>query len=178
MIVIAALVITVATFAFVIYPLFRRKPVLSGDFAADAGIEELRSRRNTTYSMLKELEFDYQAGILTEEDYRTLESRYKGKAIGILKSMDGLANRGVVNDTDEIERLVAERSRVSRHRGKTAAIPGGNGDTAAGGIEDEEIERLVAARRGGETRFCPHCRKKIRETDRFCYYCGASLGGR
>ena len=102
---IIALVLAVATFAFIVYPLFKRRPP-SADSVEDEKLQELHSNRDTTYSMLKELEFDFQAGTLTEEDYRDLEARYKRKAISVLKKIDGL-EKGTDID-EEVERQVRE----------------------------------------------------------------------
>ncbi len=103
-----AVVLTVLTFAFVAYPLFKQR-LRSVDLAEDEKFQELHSRRDTTYSMLKELEFDFQSGILTEEDYRDLEARYKGKAISILRGIDDLAEGSEVEE--EIEKQVLELRR-------------------------------------------------------------------
>lgn len=97
------LALTLLTFAFVVYPFFKRRPP-SIERVEDEKLQELRSQRDTTYAMLKELEFDFQSGTLTEEDYRKLESRYKGKAISILQDIDEL---GKDYDIDqEIEKQV------------------------------------------------------------------------
>ena len=56
--------------------------------------------------MLKELEFEFQSGILTEGDYRELEARYKGRAISILKDIDNLGKETEVEE--EIEKQVLE----------------------------------------------------------------------
>lgn len=101
----AAIVLAVATFAFIIYPLFKQRPSQEG-LAKDDKLLELSSRRDTTYSMLKELEFDFQSGILTEEDYRDLETRYKKKAISILRGVDELQEG--TNVEDEIEKRVLQ----------------------------------------------------------------------
>jgi len=105
MIVFVALVLTVLTFAFIVYPLFKQRSP-SVDLVKDEKLQELHSKRDTTYSMLKELEFDFQSSILTEEDYRDLEARYKGKAISILKDIDDLQKSTEVEE--EIERQVLE----------------------------------------------------------------------
>ncbi len=107
-----ALLITVLTFAFVVYPLLRRRPPSAGS-AEDGKLGELHSKRDTTYSMLKELEFDFQSGILTEEDYRNLEANYKGKAISVLKDIDGLKDGSQPEAEAEaaIERQVLELRR-------------------------------------------------------------------
>ena len=87
MTVFVAVTLTVLTFAFIIYPLLRQR-LRSVDLVKEEKLQELHSKRDTSYSMLKELEFDFQSGILTEEDYRDLEARYKRKAISILKDID------------------------------------------------------------------------------------------
>ena len=102
------MVLTILSFAFITYPLLKQK-TRPADSAEDEGLRELQSRRDTTYSMLKELEFDYQSGILTEEDYHDLETRYKDKAISILKDID---NSGAVDEVeDEIEKQVKKLRR-------------------------------------------------------------------
>lgn len=103
-----AILLTVLTFAFITYPFFRQR-VRSADSSDDEKLQELHSKRNTAYSMLKELEFDFQSGILTEEDYRELEARYKRKAIAILRNID--ASEKGTNVEDEIEKQVLELRR-------------------------------------------------------------------
>ncbi len=102
------LILTVLTFAFVTYPLFKQRS-RSVDSVEDEKLRELYSKRDTTYSMLKELEVDSQSGILTEEDYRDLETRYKGKAISILRNIDDLESGTEVEE--EIEKQILELRR-------------------------------------------------------------------
>jgi hypothetical protein len=108
MIIFVALLLTVSAFAFIVYPLFKQRTD-SVDSAEDKEFQESLSKRDTTYSMLKELEFDFQSGILTEEDYRDLEARYKRKAISILKNIDDLEKGTEVGA--EIEKQVLELRR-------------------------------------------------------------------
>ena len=108
MTVLVAVVLAVLTFVFITSPFFKQR-LYSGDTVEDEKLQELHSKRDTTYSMLKELEFDFQSGILTEEDYRDLETRYKRKAISILRDVDDL-EKGT-NVEDEIEKQVRELRR-------------------------------------------------------------------
>ena len=108
MIIFVALLLTVSAFTFIAYPLFKQR-THSIDSAEDKEFQESLSKRDTTYSMLKELEFDFQSGILTEEDYRDLEARYKRKAISILKDIDDLEKGTAVEA--EIEKQVLELRR-------------------------------------------------------------------
>lgn len=109
-----AILLTVVAFAFLAYPLLRghRRAVtaVTDPDAGDERVDGLLTRRDTTYSMLKELEFDYHSGLLSEEDYRDLDARYRGKAISILKNLDQAGPAG--DDAgDVIERQVAEMRR-------------------------------------------------------------------
>jgi len=98
--------LTIGVSAFIIWPLFRQKQLHRESASANERLQELHSKRDTAYAMIKELEFDYQSGILAEDDYRELESKYKGKAVNILKNLDTLA-KGADPD-DEIEKRVRE----------------------------------------------------------------------
>jgi len=115
MTVFVALILVVLTFAFVVYPLFKRR-LPSGNSVGDEKLQELHSKRDTTYSMLKELEFDFQSGILTEEDYQDLEAKYKRKAISILRGIDDL------KEDNEVEEVIEKQVRELR-RGKGQFCP-------------------------------------------------------
>ncbi|MFH1003287.1 MAG: zinc-ribbon domain-containing protein [Chloroflexota bacterium] len=163
-----SLLLTVLTFVYIVYPLFRQRsaPAVAVD---DERQRELSTSRDTAYSMLKELEFDYQSGLLTEEDYQELSTRYKGKAMAILKQLDDSgADSGA---TDEIETAVLKLRRSQRQapaRGK------GQGPVSSPGPEDV-IEQQVRRARRSPRRFCTQCGAPAQPEDRFCSSCGASL---
>ena len=98
-------VLTAFTVTFIAYPLFRQRSP-SFDAVENERLRELYSKRDTTYSIIKELEFDFQSGMLTEEDYQDLETKYKREAVSILKDIDKLKQGGDVEE--EIERQVLE----------------------------------------------------------------------
>jgi hypothetical protein len=118
----------------------------SADSIENEKLRELYSKRDTAYSMLKELEFDFQSGVLIKEDHRDLEARYKTKAISILK------------DIDNISKNISKLEKVKK-------------DT---GVE-EEIEKQVLELRRGKVRFCPQCQTRYQQGDKFCSQCGTNL---
>ncbi len=168
MIILSALVLTVLTFVFIAYPLFKQA-ARPKHVANDEKQHELYSRRDTTYSMLKELEFDFQSGILTEDDYHDLSARYKNQAISILKHLDDAEKE--TNPEDAIEKQI-----LSLRRGTGQRRPGTIGNSGKGAAIEEQIEKEIKDLRRGTGRFCPQCGAKSQTGDRFCSQCGASLG--
>ena len=106
------LLLTIAAFAAVAYPFLRRKPTPI-TFTEDERMQELHLKRDATYAMLKELEFDFKSGTLTEEDYSDLEARYRTKAVSILKKLDGLQEESLPED--EIEKQIKKLRRRRGH---------------------------------------------------------------
>lgn len=131
-----AILLTVLTFVFIVYPFFRQR-LRSVDSAGDDKFQELQSKRDTTYSMLKELEFDFQSGILTEADYRDLEAKYKRKAIGTLRDIDN--SKKSTDVEEEIEKQVLK---LRQREGQFCPQCG--------------------TRYQKDDRFCSHCGRRLR----------------
>jgi hypothetical protein len=183
MTILVSLAMVTVVFGVVVYPFWRKrlKPAVVPE---NEKLRELQSKRDTSYSMLKELEFDYASGILTEEDYRDLETRYKKKAITVLKEIDILDKSNPVEDEiekrvmqlrqkrtgdDDIEKQIEKKVRRLRRRQETSAA-----------VEDK-LEAQVQELRQSRSAFCTQCGTKAREIDRFCGSCGSELypkGGR
>ncbi len=51
---------------------------------------KLFTNKETTYAAIKELDFDYHMGKLSEQDYKELRAKYEKKAIGILKELEAI----------------------------------------------------------------------------------------
>lgn len=102
MVIVVSLLMIAAAVVFVAYPLFRQRMTIEIQ-AGDEALQELSSKRDTTYAMLKEVEFDYQSGILVEEDYKALQDRYKQKAVSILKELHAKSEAD-----DEVEGEIGE----------------------------------------------------------------------
>ncbi len=168
MIILAALVLTVLTFVFIAYPLIKQA-ARPARVVNDEKQHELYSRRDTTYSMLKELEFDFQSGILTEDDYHDLSARYKNQAISILKRLDDAEKE--TTPEDEIEKQI-----LRLRRGTGQLRPGTIGNSGKDAVIEDQIEKEIRDLRQGTGWFCSQCGAKHQTGDRFCSQCGASLG--
>src|SRR3989338_2902993 len=79
---------------FVGYPFFKRSPIGQGFSPADRGeaeashYNELIHKKETAYITIKDLEFDYRTGKLSQADYMELKNRYEAEALQTLKEID------------------------------------------------------------------------------------------
>ena len=90
---IAILLITVPALALILYPLWRRRAAghdAVGTAATADRTSELQEEKATVYRALKELEFDHEAGYVSDEDYRASRERYEARAAGIVHALDEL----------------------------------------------------------------------------------------
>ena len=91
MVLVATLLIVSATMAVILWPLFRARP------APDTGqswerdrLDSLLSRRDSAYDAIRDLDFEYHLGNLSEADYLELRERYRERAAAVLRRVESL----------------------------------------------------------------------------------------
>ena len=77
-------------------------PLFGGRVAAmpESEIErqELEAEKSRLLQEIHELELDRQTGKLSDEDYRAIEARLKGKAVEVMQRIDELSPRSAMVD--------------------------------------------------------------------------------
>ncbi len=139
--------LTVWAAAYVLIPLFREpRGNLEVELLAETELDRLLNRKAIVYSNLKDLEFEYKMGRLSDQDFHRLEAGYKGEAAAILQKLDHL---GVEKNFDEdIERDVsARRTRLFASR-------------------PAQVQTMVK---------CPGCGAETPAGKKFCADCGQRL---
>ena len=154
-----ALLMTAAAFALVGYPLLRPRRGEEGFLSTNhRGTEDLLAQRDAAYAAIKELEFEFHLGNLSQQDYDDLRARYRQRAADILRRLDA-----------------AEQEAAAASEKSDVGGPSRDGGGA------EEIERAVALLRqkldGNAPLICPACHNRVQPDDRFCGRCGAPLPG-
>jgi hypothetical protein len=98
---------------------------------------------------IRDLDFDYRTGVLTEEDYRPLRDALALRAASLLQGLDRRSRQE--SDLDaQIEAMVS----ALRSQRPRAAL-----------VHSEDV--------GATT--CPACGQRARTGDRFCVHCGTAL---
>jgi hypothetical protein len=108
MLIAACSLLVVIAGVYVLTPLFKEpEGNLEVELLAETELDRLLARKAVVYSNLKDLEFEYKMGRLSDGDFRLLEAGYKSEAAAILQKLDQL---GVAKDLDDtIERDIAAR---------------------------------------------------------------------
>jgi len=89
MLVLAGILLALATTAFVLSPLVRhlRAPLTDGPDLL-ARLRELHALKSVTYETLQDVELDYHAGKISEPDYREMTDRYTREAIRLVQRIE------------------------------------------------------------------------------------------
>ena len=149
---------------YVTAPLWRpRRPLIETD---DTPLAALIERKDATLRAIKELEFDYRMGKLSEEDFERDNVRLRHQAIALMKRIEEMAP-----DAGELDAQLEAQIAQYRQVGDPAA---GNG--ADEGVAAAEVEReTVAVTKDEEKIFCTACGAPADPDDNFCAICGAPL---
>src|SRR3989338_2185751 len=94
---------------FVGSPYFKRSPIGQGFSPADRGeaeashYNELVHKKETAYITIKDLEFDYRTGKLSQADYMELKNRYEAEALQTLKEIDGFGEKKAIPTVEKVQ---------------------------------------------------------------------------
>lgn len=164
------LILAIGISIFIALPFFRKR-VEGASSQEESGairnpIEEklrkLNFEKESLYAALKEIDFDYDLGKLSKEDYEELQKKYKLQAAPILKEIDDVRIKtGIINLEEEVEKEI----RLNRKAKLT---------------DEEEIEMEILRARKSHGRdktdlICSDCGKEFVSDDKFCSHCGKKL---
>jgi len=199
LVLVAGIIVIALSLIYVVYPLFGRVRGREAMLAeADSGLSDLLSERDAVLQAIRDLDFDYRLGKLSNEDYETLRAQYTARGVAILQQLDaaaGLAEETAMGAESLEEEIEAEVRRLRRR-----PAPAEAGLKAPAPVELEaEIEAEVrklrarpepatapsshpqpvapavesgAAEAAGQ---CPNCGQPYLSGDKFCAHCGHEL---
>jgi hypothetical protein len=179
--VLIALVLSLAALAYVVWPLL--KPGPAPVMVEDDRLTELLGRKDAVLKAIKDLEFDYQVGKLSEEDYQLYDQRLRRQAVALLQQIEQVAPLSANLDA-ELEAEISQRRRVLEPARTTAKpVPATVGASAAVPVVTQAPAMVVAAGvpvangnvSGGASRFCTNCGSKLEAHHKFCANCGTPV---
>lgn len=78
---------------FVLLPVFlgKKEIISAAKTSVENRLNELKGHKRILFTLLKDLEFEYQTGKISKSDFEKLHEEYKTKVIVIYQEMDNLA---------------------------------------------------------------------------------------
>jgi len=145
------IVLIIAVLVIIGYPLIRLHTYegFDPDGANDYKYELIR-KKESSYEAIKELDFDYNTGKLSDEDYQNLYRTYKFEALKAIRELDK-------ENLTETELLDAEVEAEIREMRSSLYSSSDNQHVHVAGT-------------------CPACGAEYDEGDSFCKTCGVQLG--
>lgn len=164
-----ALLLAAAAVAVVVWPLFRPGP--APVMVDDDRLTELLGRKDAVMVAIKDLEFDYRVGKLSEEDYQLYDQRLRRQAVGLLQQIEQLAPESARFDAT-LEAEITQRRKVRVPAAPVPAVAPAIAVTAAA-----PAMATTATANGDPIKphFCTTCGSRLKEHHRFCANCGSPV---
>ena len=152
-----ALAIVIAVLPFVLEPLLR-KPAKNALSLSTANGNDPTEEHRAVLLALRDLDFDYQLGQVTEEDYKLLRAQLVAQAARFLQQQEQVSD-------ERIEALIRARRQARAQHGE--CLECGHGLSG----EDRFCPRCGTP----VPQPCPECGHSLSPEDRFCSRCGYAL---
>lgn len=164
----AILLMMLLAFAVVGWPLISSSRAARPQSGGSSPSDDLIDERDAAYRAIKELDFEYQLGNLSEADYRGLRERYRSEAAATLRKLDAVTKGAGAGEAPVISTgpPVDEASPASPDAGRpcpSCASP------------TEGADRYCWRCGAQLGRRCPSCAGSVEAEDRFCAVCGAPV---
>jgi len=169
------LIISAAVAIYIALPFFLKSRAQGNDLTVKSGVQSddpitekyktLDNQKETFYSAIRDIDFDYGLGKLSKEDYEELKNKYKLEAASVLKEMDNIQKHTTTVDADyELEQEILSYRKTGPENL----------------IDDKKIEEQISAFRStsGKTNKenkCSQCEAEYSTGDLFCSKCAAKL---
>lgn len=166
----AIIVMMLMAFAVVGWPLISpsRRNWLRPD--GDSRSDDLISKRDAAYQAIKDLDFEYELGNLSESDHTILRQRYRSDAAAALQKLDA-ADEGARSGHTPSATSAASSGEPTMGSSQAAVI------CASCGTQSEAGDNYCAGCGAEVGRSCRNCASPAHASDRFCAACGTPLEG-
>jgi hypothetical protein len=130
----------------------------------DDKLVELLGRKDATLQAIKDLEFDFRVGKMSQEDYQRIDQRLRRQAIGLMQQIEKVAPESASLDK-QLESIIAQFRQTSPPPTLSSA-PAPNAPASVPPTDHTS---------SGPARFCTECGKPIEAGHKFCAFCGTAV---
>ncbi len=166
----SAMLLMLLAFAIVAFPLARPAArLMTGSSAQQDALDDLERERDSAYGAIKELEFEYQLGNLSPEDYAGLRDQYAERAARALSRLDEAKDRAAAAALAEPPAAEAETEGTVQ----VEVLPAGVCPLCRQPVEPDD--RFCGECGALLSRFCRACGAQADPDGKYCAVCGRAL---
>jgi hypothetical protein len=159
-----ALLISVAALAYVIWPFITNK--VPPYHVENDELIELITRKDGLMAAIKDLEFDFQVGKISEEDYQRFDARLRRQAIAYMQQIEKISPEIAGMDASIEAEINRYRRTVNGHATPTPATPTPT-------VTPPALDTVGTS--GEKARYCTTCGEVLSPSHKFCANCGESV---
>jgi hypothetical protein len=145
----------------VLVGLFIARPLLKTDARSKSKLtpyQALLAQKEAILAQISSLDFDYDTGKLTDDDYHRTREEFMVAAEDIFRQLDEFEQRGeVVEPATGLDSDI--EAAIARRRTQTTPVAPATGPTQP-------------PTSNGKSKYCPECGKPTDPNDKFCANCG------
>ena len=157
-----ALVVSLGALAYVVAPLLKAGP--APVLVEDDRLADLLSRRDAVMVAIKELEFDYQVGKFSDEDYQRFDQRLRRQAIGLMQQIEEIVPESASLDAALESEIVQRRKVQDRQAPSSAPAP-----------QPAPVRPPPPTADMAGVRYCTNCGNALDPNHKFCANCGTPV---
>ena len=154
---------------FVLFPVFARSGEVSRRPTAESRERKsLADKKERIYEAIKDADFEYQAGKLSESDYRSMRADFLAQAATVVDRLDKLDKLDAIRQPGDL----GQRDEQESHESSTEAsvCPSCQKPNPPGAQFCFRCGVRIAA-----PNCCPQCRAELPKEARFCTACGVAI---
>lgn len=168
-------IIIAASVAYIAMPIIKKDDSGEIPVAFDHESISLEEEKEESYNAIKEAEFDYETGKLSEEDYSIIKEKYAGKAVEAMQKLE--ENKKQEKQIPAAKAGQAETGHQTSEKKKSKTAVATCAHCGAGLPSDAKFCQSCGktAEPQAQANFCPKCGEKHKKGAKFCQSCGQHI---
>ncbi len=157
-------IIVTASVAYIAIPIIKSDD--SGEIPVVLDLESisLEEEKEESYNAIKEAEFDYETGKLSDKDFSLIKEKYTGKAINAMQKLEEREKQSSKTKVPTVQRKSKTTTATCAHCGSSLSSDVKFCQSCGKKAEPQ-----------AQANFCPKCGKKHKKGDKFCQSCGQRI---
>ena len=120
--IVLAAILGIIALVFVLLPLYRPSRPETPE-RSESPADALLREKESVYHAIREMEFDHRTGKVSDEDYAALLSRYRARAIDLIKKADSIEAASAATEAEAYQGRVEQEIRAALAADPRTAAP-------------------------------------------------------